>query len=246
MSEQAPVFGQKRWSRRRIRAGLGCFLLLWAAVLAGSPTVSHAAVEIPTPSWMEKTGVANKMIINGLTSTVQHFHADRKLKELLEFYRQRWDESYAGRSGYREAAVAPWHVISRLQGHYLLTVQAKATDALTCEGYLAVGDLGDVRKKKDSDPSVPKMEGSKVINDTVSFDPGKKGRTVMIVNDFSVSRNGVFYRHYYLDRGWGRLRDQANDGAQVLGFRRFGQQVQIVVTRYGSKTVTVLNLMETD
>jgi hypothetical protein len=221
-------------------------LLLCTAAWAAVPAVGRAAVVIPAPSWMEQTAIADKMVINGLPSTVHYFLADRKLEVLLAFYRERWDESHVGRAGYREAAVAPWHIISRLEGRYLLTVQAREKDALTTEGFLAVADLQQIAHKSDGAKRIPKLAGSDVVNDLTSYDPGKKGRTLMIVNAFSVSRNSDYYRDYYLDRGWGLLQDHENNGSRVLSFRRSGKEAHIVINPARGGAVTVMNLVEAD
>lgn len=221
-------------------------LLMCAAAWAAVPAEGRAEVGIPAPLWMEQTAIADRMVINGLPSTVHYFLADRKLEELLAFYRERWDESHAGRAGYREAAVAPWHIISRLEGRYLLTVQAREKDAFTTEGFLAIADLRQIEQKSDGGKRIPRLAGSEIVNDLTSYDPGKKGRTLMMVNDFSVSRNGNYYRDYYLDRGWGLLQDHENNGARVLSFRRSGKEAHIVITPASGGAVTVMNLVEAD
>lgn len=245
-----PRLGTRSDGKYRPAGRFGCVaavaLLLLAAGMAGKPGVGHAAIEIPVPAWVTTTAIADQMVINGLPSTVRYFHADRPLEEVLAFYRERWDERYAGRAGFREAAVDPWHVISRLDGLYLLTVQARETNALTCEGFLAVADLEDIRKRPARDDSVPQMAGSRVVNDLTSTDPGREGRTLMIVNDFPVSRNRDYYRDYFLDRGWGRLQDQAQGDAHVLSFRRLGKEAHIVIKPTSTGAVTVMNLVTTD
>jgi hypothetical protein len=234
-------------SKEYLRKILRFILLIHVAhisIIVGTSNESIAAVEIPSPSWMERTLVADNMVINGLPSVVHYFETDRKLEELFDFYRQRWDESAAKKIGYREAEVGPWHVISKIEGQYLLTVQAQQKDPFTTKGYLAIGDLSAVQNKKDRGKDVPKMSGSKIINDLVSNDPGKKGRTMMIANGFSVSSNTDYYRNYYLSRGWGQLMDQGGNEAQVLAFSRFGKEAHLVISKTGRSTMVVMNLIE--
>lgn len=221
-------------------------LVAHIAVIVVTSVESIAAVEIPSPSWLERTLVADNMVINGLPSVVHYFETDRTLEELLDFYRQKWDESAAQKAGYREAEVGPWHVISKIDGQYLLTVQAQQKEAFTTKGYLAIGDLSAVQNKKDRGKGVPKMSGSKIVNDLVSNDPGKKGRTMMIANSFSVSSNTDYYRNYYLSHGWGQLMDQGSNDAQVLAFSRFGKEAHLVISKTSGSTMVVMNLIEND
>lgn len=228
--------------------GKGVLSLLFFCSLAvlWVPTVFSAAAKIPTPSWMETAPVANTMIINGLPSTVHFFKADRKLDDLFEYYRRQWRGGSEDRSAYREVDAAPWHVIAKLDGRYLLTVQARSKDSFSSEGYLAVGDLKAYQGNKERGGRVPKMKGSKVLNDLTSYDPGKKGRTLLVVNTYSVESNSEFYRKHYLSRGWGQIMDQGSENARVLAFRRFGKEAHLVISSPGERTSIVMNLFEGD
>ncbi|HKJ65488.1 MAG TPA: hypothetical protein VJ969_08805, partial [Desulfopila sp.] len=175
-----------------------CLLSLTVAV--AEPGWSFDA-DMPVPGWMETTAVAEKMVVNGISSQVHHFTAPRPVEELLEYYRLRWDDTKAGGKGYREADARYWRVISRLQGRYLLTVQAREKDTFSSEGYLAVADLKDIEDQGREQKVVPKMRGSEIINDSKSIDGGIQGRTMLIVNAFSTATNSDYYRDYYLSRG---------------------------------------------
>lgn len=228
-----------------LRPGFCIVILSWATIILGTTAGSFAAARFPAPSWLEQTAVADKMIINGLPSTVHVFQAERKLTELLQFYRNRWHEGGIGEIGYKEAEVAPWHVLSRLEeGRYLLTVQAKEKDSLTCEGYLAIADLREVKAGKNSGGHVPRPHGSDIVNDFKSFDAGSTGRSVMLVNNSSVAGNSDYYRDYYLGRDWGQVVDQETGDARVLVFGKGSSQVHLVISPAGSKTRVVMNLVD--
>ncbi len=235
--------GEKRW---RSAASFCRTLLFVTAATLGLSTVGHGAESIPAPVWMEQTPLAETMVINGLHSTVHYFQANRKLEEVLTFYRTRWDESATGKTGYREAETAPWHVISRLEGRYLLTVQAKANGVFSSDGYLAIADLQQSGTDKTSTSKLPRMQGSEIINDLTSVDPGQRGRTVMLINSYSVASNSDYYRDYYLDRGWGQIAAQESNGAMVLVFSRDGSQAHLVIQSSGDATQVVMNLVDRD
>lgn len=218
--------------------------LLIAAAVFGLWTGCEAAVTIPAPAWMELTPVAEKMVVGGLPSTVLYFRAKRKPEEVIAFYRKSWDEGGSGRSGYREADGAPWRVISRLEDRYLMTVQVKEKDAFTSDGYLATADLKEVRAESKKAGIIPSLQGSDIVNDLTSYDPGSKSRTVMLVNGYSVARNSDYYRDYYLERGWGQAVDQQKGDSSVLVFGKNGSQSHLVISAAGSKTRVVMNLIE--
>lgn len=240
--EDIPAISVGKLCRRMISSSLFCSLLL-LLVMDGD---CFAAPTIPIPSWMERTAIARKMVVNGLPSEVHSFEAGRGLDELLRFYRQRWRTGNDGKPGYRVVTSESWYVISRLEGRYLLTVQARAKNTFVTEGFLAVADLNELENNDPSKERIPKMAGSRVVNDTTSYDPGKKGRTLMIINNFSVSTNSTFYQDHYLDRGWGLLENQDFNGAQVLAFRRIGREAHLVIRDSGEGSVVVMNLVEND
>jgi len=224
------------------------FFTSWSALLFASIFIVEicGAVEIPNPKWLNPVLVADKMVINGLPSVVYYFKVDRAAEEVLQFYRTKWQMSEDGKNpGYKENRADNWQVISRLSDkRYLLTVQVKNLEAFTSTGYLAIGDLKNMETRPDVGTDVPQMNGSKVVNDLTSHDPGKKGRSVMIVNDFSVQSNSNFYRQYYSDRNWSQLIDLPQQGGQVLAFRHFGKEAHLVINENFGSTQIVLLLVE--
>lgn len=222
------------------------FTLLWLAAFfpCSATQVCAAREEFPAPKWLDRVEVAEKMVINGLPSTVHSFKADKSIEELLDFYRQRWNDGPPGRPGYREASIPPWHIISRLDGRNLYTVQVQTNDASGLQGYLAIGDLEGLPKKGKNSSKVPRMDDSKVINDVISFDPGKKGRTLLLVNRYSVASNSAFYRNYYLDAGWGKLVDTDSEEAHLLVFKKYDQEAHLVINHLNGSTQVVMNIVE--
>lgn len=210
------------------------------------PAVGYCTPTIPAPAWIKRTAVAEKMLVNGIPSKVEYFESDRDMDEVLKFYRKTWQSQYARHAGYREAHVEPWHVISRLEQRHLLTVQARQSSSRSADGYLAVANLDEIDTKTSVAADIPKLAGSKILNQNTSFDPGKKGEVVMLANKFSVAANGQFYLDHYSDRGWGVLQDQELPGARAMAFRRFGAEVRLVVNKSALGSVVVINRVTSD
>jgi len=199
---------------------------------------------IPTPDWLETSLIADRMVINGIPSAVHSFEADRSVEEVLQFYRRRWGQDASGRKRYREATVAPWHVLSKLEGRYLYTVQVKEKNSFESSGFLAVANLQEIEKKQNREADIPRMANSRLINDTKSIDPGQEGRTSMILNDYSVATNSSFYRDYYLGRGWGEMADKPLQDASVLAFSKNDRQSHIVIRKTETGSVIVMNQIQ--
>lgn len=222
--------------------------LCWSMFLVLSIFIidAYGAVEIPRPRWMDPVLVADEMVINGLPSVVYYFKVERAAEEVLQFYRNSWQKGEDEKSpGYKEMQADFWQIISRLHDErYLLTVQVKSLDTFISTGYLAVGDLKKMETRLEIGSGVPHMSGSKVVNDLTSRDPGKTGRTLLIVNDYSVQSNSDFYRNYYSDRNWSQLIDIPQQGGQVLAYRRFGKEAHMVINKNSGTTQIVLLLTE--
>lgn len=226
----------------RVSGLLKRVLQLLLVLLLLCSTVYAAPEEIPVPSWLQPATVGEKMVINGLPSTVYRFETHETVEALLGFYRDQWRGK--GKNGYREAHVEPWYVLSRLENNYLYTVQVKEEGSFSISGYLAVGDLAAMRKTLKNDKPVPLMDGSTVLNDVISFDPGKKGRTVMLANKYSASGNSQFYRNYFRDRGWATLMDSSSDESFVLAFKKRNLETHLVISTVQGVTHVVMNMVE--
>ena len=216
-----------------------CLLLI---LHAGS--AHGSAKEFPTPNWLTSSSVAREMIINGIPSTVLQFQSYRKMEELLEFYRQKWNDTTAKKPGYRESNIPPWHIIARLDRQYLYTVQVKEGEDFQITGYLALADLKQIKKPdKHHAAGIPQMNPSQIVNDVTSVDSGISARTLLLANSYSLSSNISYYRNYYEDHGWGMLMDRGEKGGQVLAYRKGGKEAHLVLSRSGGSTAIVMNII---
>ncbi|WP_457577932.1 hypothetical protein [Desulfomarina sp.] len=221
---------------------LYCLLVLCILSVVQPSYAFGSPKKIPSPKWLDITGIAKSMLINGLPSKVYYFEAYRNAEDLLKFYRQKWSDRGPRKSGYREAHVAPWNVISRLEGKFLYTVQVQQDEDLHIRGYLAVADLAGIRRQQTR--SIPRMSGSQIINDVSSSDPGSRGRTLLLVNKFSIPSNTAYYRQYYTARGWNLIMDKSGEKGSVLSFRQHNRQAHLVLSNSGKTTKIVMTLME--
>lgn len=228
----------KRRKNRRVESVKKIALLFFfLQFIAPAPDLS-ALEMLPVPNWLEARQVADRMVINGLPSRVYYFTTQHSPEAVVDYYRQHWQQ--AGEKKFKEQCFAHWHIISALQDKMLYTVQARQTGEGS-SGYLAVSDLKAIRKNNRS--AIPSMRGSKVVNDTMSYDPGQKGRTVQLQNSFSVLSNTSFYQQHYGGLGWTVEVYESSGDSAVLVFRKRGKAVHIVITRGGGMTSIVYQLV---
>jgi len=199
--------------------------------------------DFPAPDDAKVSQVADSMTVGGRTMTVRAFVTDDSVEQVVEFYQELWKEPpVRGAPGvaYEPDAIAPWHLLTRVEDDYVLTVQLQPTASGGAYGYLATGRLPEPGKPPAPPPEPPSMQGSTVQSNITSNDPGKSAQTAMLSNESSLESNVNFYRSHY--SGWRKDIDQAmgNGKLHALSFSRGRSQVIITIQssgRGGSKMV---------
>ncbi len=220
-------------------------LLLMTCLLALSGLVSAAAPDFPAPPDARVTTVSEASTVNGLPISIRRFEVKRPVEWVLKYYRNRWQYSAReGVPGYLETEFGEWKMITRSEGDWFMSVQVQPDSFSSSWGHLALSNLKR-GSFKALGSGVPMMNGSKVLNDTPSSDPGRKARTVMLSNSFSVSSNATYYRDYYTGRGWQIAMDMpiANGKHHALLFKRGTAEAQLTLQPAGDGTAVVANFI---
>lgn len=212
--------------------------LLLLALLPALTGQALARQRIPAPPWLNRTEVAAEMINHGRLCRIVHFTTRRGVDKVVAFYRNKWAGT-GPNSGCREAGIPPWRILSRLEGRWLLTVQVRPLKDGGSGGYLVETDL---KKKRKSFVriAIPTMQQSRIINDISTRDPGRKARTLLIVNQHTVQANTLFYRDYFNSQGWEPLVDQQEEQGQILGYRHGDTEARLAITPAGTATTRVV------
>lgn len=215
--------------------GLPC-MVLWSAIALAAP-------KFPPPPGSKIGLIAESMVFNGIEMDVRQFNSKRSVEEVLEFYREFWPKGTEKQPGYTETdALEPWQLITRVEDGYLMTVQVTAAGRRGSTGLLGMSRLPNPEKLPKLGKNIPKMSGSRVFNDIKTKDIGKDGRTVALLNDFTVENNANFYRDYYSGHGFGLDMDKTVSGgdSHALRFSKRGQVVTIVINKTAEGTVVVI------
>lgn len=211
----------------------GFCLLFW--------TLSVAAAELPGPPDAQIERIAPSTTSLGMRLSIRRFRVDRSMEQVLDFYRQLWKDQAV------ETELPPWQMIgTRVDGQYLnVQVQPQGRGAW---GYLSISDLPERLDSKQYDAlmggSFPMMNGSQVLDDQVSKDPGKDGRVLLIRNRFSPFTNLNFYKRHYANRGWQLVMDEQvapRQGAYALYFSKGRESLTLTINRLDGETSIVAN-----
>lgn len=216
--------------------------ILLPILLVLMPGIAIAAPDFPPPPDATVGRPADKMIMNGVPMDIRQFNSQESVDEVLQFYRDYWPAGTEEKPGYTETDILePWQIITRVEEGYLMTVQVTESGDNGSTGLLALSRLPDPANLPELGKGFPKLRGSHVMNDILSEDIGKQGRTLQIANHYSVEHNANYYRNHYLDLGWGSEMDQALSGGdtQSLRFSKGDKSVTIVIHKNSAGSIIV-------
>lgn len=216
-----------------------CFLIAVAYPLAAKQP------EIPVPRNAQVSIVGKNMTVGGKTMDIRQLYTRDKMEKVKDFYYRRWAEGeQRDMPGYLASDdMPPWHVISRLEQGYLLTVQIQRADDGGTWGYLASSKLVQETAPSSSAAAMPSLSGTDVLHDMQTRDAGQSGETMLLSNQHSLSSNVNYYKNYYLQRGWRADMDQAMPGANthVLAFTNGREKINIVLMGTNNNTKITVN-----
>ena len=222
--------------------------ILTAAIQVLVVAPLSAQPEFPPPKEAQVQWVGRNIEVNGIRSDIRSFYTKKSPEKVAEFYHEEWKDPVAkGMPGYTETdAMPPWHLITRLEDGYLMTVQFQEQDRGGTWGYLAMSPLPTKQGWQEPGKGFPKMPDSTIVNETVSNDPGIKGRTMLIANKYSISSNVVFYRNHYQSEGWTLESDKELSPGKMhaLVFKSKRNRVTIMFIGEHNETRIVVNEVE--
>ncbi len=226
-------------------------LLLSIAAILPVATAAAKPPDFPVPRSATTEIVGNNMAVGGRQMDIRQFYSRDRLEKFKDFYYRKWARGENGSEpGYVETDVnPPWHIITRVEKGYLMTVQVQRADDGGSWGYLATSRLKqDPSSVTQQLTSIPRMADSEVVHSLQSRDIGQSGNTLMLENKHSLSGNINYYRRYYRQRGWREDMDQpiAPAGMHVLAFTKGRDKINIVLTGNHKKTSIVVNSVTHD
>ena len=228
------------------RRAAAAVLVLGTLITGAGPL--YAKPDFPTPKDAQVQWVGRNIEVNGIRSDIRAFHTKKSPEKVADFYREEWKEPVAkGMPGFTETdAMNPWHLITRLEDGYLMTVQYQEQDRGGTWGYLAMSPLPTKESWTEPGKGFPKMPDSTIVNENVSNDPGIKGRTLLISNRYSISSNVEFYRSHYQSLGWTVETDKelAPGKMHSLVFKSRRNRITMMFIGENNETRIVINSVE--
>ncbi len=197
------------------------------------------------------TNVGSAMSVNGMAQNISKIESKESREKVLKAYEVKWSETQGDPIRTSRLSYLQWDIVTKMIGTCLHTVQLDRKSYAT-SGYVSTlkidtsADSTPINKGK----SVPQPYGSEVLTDISHNDPGKKARTMMITNGFSVDANADFYLKNFGDDGWKLLHDhqipiqKRINAARAITFAKKHEQHIIVITEGGRKSNVVVQWIE--
>lgn len=204
-----------------------------------STTVARGSLRFDPPEWMEVSEVSGDMALSGLPTGALHLASSRPAAAVLDHFRSLWTCG-TGEERCRQADMPPWTVLSRLDGKKLEFVQVRDLGP-GATGYLA---LSEIKRRQVRQTTVPMMQGSRILNNLATSDPGKKAQVMLLSNTYSVTGNGTFYKDYFVGQGWQQVTEDKKVDSQVLVFHKGADEAHLVISRQQGATQIVINLVQ--
>jgi hypothetical protein len=208
-------------------------------MLLALPAAAWITFESPPAASLE--WVAEDMVFNGLAMRVQFFRGKAAPTDVLAFYRQRWSEG--GKRQYVENTVGPWKTISRASGDYFLTAQIRPAAGGGSEGYLSQRPV-KLAPRPVLGQGFNLPSGSEVVNDILSQDGERRGRTLLAFNGQTVDANASFFRDSLPQEGWTLVGEgRARDGGRQMVLRQGRDELSLAMTAKGGRTAVGATLV---
>jgi hypothetical protein len=215
--------------------------LLFAGLCIMLP-VAWSAPNFPAPPDSTVNMLGDTMVVNGFPMHVRQFYSKASVEEVLEYYRHYWPKGTEEKPGYTETDVlTPWKIITRVDEGYLMTVQVTEQGDRGSSGLLGMSKLPNPDKDlPELGKGFPRMRGSTVFNDIQSKDIGKQGRTLQIINAYSVETNANYYRDHFTNQGWSVDMDKGFSGGNSYALRFSNGNQNVIITINKGKAGSVI------
>jgi len=215
--------------------------ILLAALLLLAAPAARAWVTMEAPPQSTVAWVAQDMVYNGIPMRIQYFHSKRSLNDVLAYYRQRWTD--IGWKNYVENTVGPWRNISRAQGDFFLVVQVRPAVGNTAEGYLSQRPLKSPPRPLLGQ-GAPLPSGSEVVNDILSHDEDRQGRTLLAYSPLSVDACAAYYRDATGKDGWTLVSEgKTQNGGRQMVLRKGSQELSAAFAPSGNRTAIGMTIV---
>ncbi|MEZ5539498.1 MAG: hypothetical protein R3E63_06000 [Pseudomonadales bacterium] len=210
------------------------------------PTWAQAWPSFDRPDFIETEWTADDMVYNGVRMYIENIHCDCQYEKILNYYRKHWAEGEIDEKGFVENDLGELKQISRGDEKYFFSVQVKADplDAEKSVGRLVITELpGNRATKVELGGGIPMVGNSEVVSDISDSMPGKRARTVVLLNEKSIVDNMDFYRMHYENAGWSSFLTPVNPsvGSQALSYRKDGVDINIAIHEQAGASVVLFN-----
>jgi hypothetical protein len=225
--------------RGRRTAALGCFCLLMHSM--GFAQAPRAPAH---PPGSQIARVGERIKVNGVDMTVEHFDSALPADDILAFYREQWRGDRPD-DHVTEHRTSQWHVIGRQARNQHQTVQVRPRADGGSEGFLASSDTRSAPRPPARTPIHLPMSAT-VVSVVQSSEGGRNATTTVAQSGASVAfaerwlRGSARLRGFEIDSQFDADRP-AGRHEHTLFMRRGDDELTTIVQPYADGSMIVLH-----
>ncbi|MCL1037377.1 hypothetical protein L2750_09440 [Shewanella submarina] len=187
-------------------------IIAFALSLSIWPAYATDRITFPVPKFFKLHVISDTMQFNSVDMSITGFETNRSSEEIYEFYHRKWQGKI------KTSHFGEWTIYSHLNEGLLLTVQFKKDSPLQISGMLALSNLPGLKQQDLANlgKGFPMPKNTKVANDIKADDGGRSTRSLLLINNNSVSSNLKFYKKKLVSDGW-VIQPPATESGTIAG-----------------------------
>jgi hypothetical protein len=236
LATRTPSSTTSRWRRR---AAAACFCLLMHSMSS-----AQAARTLAHPPSSQIASAGERMKVNGVDMTVEHFDSALPADDILAFYREQWRGDTPG-DHVTEHRTSQWHVIGRQARNQHQTVQVRPRADGGSEGFLASSDTRSAPRSPSQTPIHLPM-GATIVSVVQSSEAGRNATITVAKSGASVAfaerwlRGSAKLRGFEVDPLFDSARP-AEQREHALFMRRGDDELTAILQPYMNGSMIVLH-----
>lgn len=203
---------------------------------------------IPSPPQSKTHWIAQYIEHNTVPMQIKGFNTTLTLPDVIKYYENwfRLKPEYSRKTDFGN------EIFGAKIGVYRVAVKIFTTDKGTSGTLMSAAMYEETNNLAERLSSIgkgfPAPVGSKILSDSITYDPGTRNRVIVMSNQLSVEANALLIREQFVKLGWTLNKDQTIKGgiSSTLILRKKDSEIIITIAKSDTETSIVSSQTESD